>query len=73
MSKKKKSSSSNRCPDILNQISPGVDVRVWFDGGPVMGRAAVFLGLRDGAASFLIDSEVVFIPCDQIQAVALGG
>lgn len=65
----------NACPQILRQISIGVQVRVWFDGGPASGRRGVFLGIQDGTAAFLITQtggpQVVYVPCFSIQAVSL--
>ncbi|QQE78301.1 hypothetical protein [Alicyclobacillus sp. SO9] len=61
--------------ELLHQISPGVVVNVWFDGGPASGRRGVYLGTRGSVASFLINQtggpQVVFVPYNQLQAVSL--
>jgi hypothetical protein len=62
-----------RC-GLLYRISPGVEINVWFDGGPATGRRARFLGITCNVAAFLTTEtggpQVIYVPCAQIQAVS---
>lgn len=58
------------CPAILYKIGIGSKVHIWFDHE--VDVAATFLGLNNGSAVFLVAGVVTFIPCNKLQAVALG-